>query len=557
MRLLYRFWQIFWGLVPPIAIMMRDYHVSLIMGGVFDWDTPRRRARAAKLTKALAGLGPTFIKLAQVLAARADLFPGIYLDELGRLHDSVPPIKSRKMVRQFRAATGVSVEDAFDAFDREPVASASLGQVHKALTGDRQLAVKILKPGIRKTVDRDLRLMAAVFSLTTVFVQSSRLDSLITIFEQFSRTIYEEMDLALEAEHMAYFRERYADDDRVAIPSVVAELSNRDVLVMGFIDGIRISDAEAVRAAGHDTDKLMNLLVRVFAEQILHDGVFHADPHPGNIFVDAQGRICLLDFGLVARIPRDVRKKYTDAIVAVIRRDYDTLIDIAFDLRAVNADVNPLVLRQAAQRLMAISLREDLGPIQTQKLVAQVMDVFYAFPLQIPAELVYVAKTMTLIEGFGASYRPGYNLMKDAQWVFQELLKQELEQMDKSVADLIVDEAKSAVGLYENMKFVAERAAREELVIRMYRGDLAEMQRIIGYTIRRLIAAVTIFGGGLTTAVIFLETDNWWILAGGGLLTSVAMLVLFLMPGTPKTPRIVLPPKSTEHRHRGDGPSTS
>ena len=541
MRLLYRFWQIFRGLVPPIALMLRDYHLSLAMGEGFDWQTPERRKRARKLVRTFARLGPTFIKLAQVLAARADLFPSAYLDELRQLHDRVPPMSTRRITRHFRNVVGRGVDEVFDRFDPESIASASLGQVHRATYAGDAVAVKILKPGIRRTVDMDLRVLAWVFSVTTLFYQSPRLNSLITIFEQFSRTIYEEMDLELEASHARYFWERYAGDDRVVIPAVIEGLSNRDVLVLEFLEATKIADVDAVRAVGHDTDLLMKRLVRVFGEQVLRDGVFHADPHPGNIFVTERGQICLMDFGLVVRISDEVRRKYAEGIMAVIRKDYDTLIDVAFELRVVGHDVNPLVLRQAAQRLMAISLRDDVSAVRAQRIITEIMEVFYEFPLQLPAELVYVAKTMTLVEGFGAAFRPDYNMLKDAMPVFRELLRPELDRIKTSFADIVADEAKSAWELYTDLKFVMERAAREELVIRMYRGDLAELQRMIGYTVRRLIALVTVFGGGLTTAVVYLDTENWWVLIGGAAFTLLGMFILFIMPGTPKRPRIVIP----------------
>jgi len=541
MGLFYRFWQIFWGLVPPIVMMIRDYHLSLVTGEEFNWHTPTRRRRAKNLVKKLARLGPTFIKLAQVLAARADLFPGIYLEELRQLHDAVPPTPTRRMKRQFRHVTGRTTDEVFDSFEEESLASASLGQVHRAVYRGAPVAVKILKPGIRSTVDKDLRILAAVLSLATLFFKNTQLNSLITVFYEFSRTIHEEMDFKLEAEHVAHFRARYAHDDRVVIPAVVGDISNRDVLVLEFVEGIKISDVEAIRAAGHNTAQLIDGVVRLFSEQILRDGIFHADPHPGNIFVNGQGQIGLVDFGLVVRIPEVERRKYIDAVIAAARSDYDTLVTLAFDLRLVGPEVNPLILRQAAQRLMAISLRDDLGPLQMQRIVHQIMEVFYEFPLQLPGDLVYVLKTMTLVEGLGALYQPRYNLLKDGMPTLKRLLEPELKALEGRVFDSVIQEGKEVWSLYQHLKLVMELAAREELAIRIYRGDIAEFERIVGYTVRRFIALMIIFGGGMTSGVIFVSTGLWWVLILGGSLCVLGMLGLFLLPNVPKTPRIIYP----------------
>lgn len=541
MSLIFRFWRIFFGLVPPIGMMIRDYHLSLTAGKGFDWQHPKRRRRAKRLVKRFANLGPTFIKLAQVLAARADLFPGIYLEELRQLHDRVPPMANRRIMRQFRRATGHDACEVFDRFEKDSIASASLGQVHRAEYRGQTVAVKILKPDIRDLVEKDLRVLAWVFSVATLFWQSNPLRSLIVMYEEFSRTIHEEMDFSLEAEHIRYFKRLYADNDRVVIPAVVDDLSNRDVLVMEWIEGEKISNAKGVRAAGHDIPDLFDRLVTIFAEQIIRDGKFHADPHPGNILVDSDGRICLLDFGLVVSVPDEVRLCYLRAIVAAVSEDTQTLTRLAYELGAVRSDVNPIVLRQAMKALMNISLREDYEPVKLQRVAAEILHVFYEFPLHLPSELVYIAKTMSLIEGLGTLYEPRYNLLKDAHDTFSRIVQPDLERIQPSVTDRVVDEGKAVWELYDNTKAVMQTVARGEQSIRIYRGDIAEIQRTIGYAVRRLVFAMLMFGIWITGALVFVKTGNWWILGLCMLTGSGGLLLMFLMPNVPRLPRIVLP----------------
>jgi predicted unusual protein kinase regulating ubiquinone biosynthesis (AarF/ABC1/UbiB family) len=541
MGLFFRFLRILLRLVPSVALMIRDYYQSLAVGRAFDWDSHARRRRARTLVRRLASLGPTYIKLAQVLAARADLFPGIYLDELRQLHDHVPAASRRVMRRHFRRITGKRPDEVFDEFTDTPIASASLGEVHEAIYHGQRVAVKILRPGIRKNVNKDIRVLSAVYSIITMFFQNPQIDSLITVFEQFSRHIHDEMDLELEAEHIRDFRKRYHDDDRVRIPEVIGDLSNRDLLVMEFIDGIKITEAEQLRDAGHDTHAIINSVLILFGEMILRHGVFHADPHPGNIFVDKQGRIVLLDFGLVLEVTERQRKDYIQTVLAVVRGDVEVLIEKAIELGTVSADTNPLILRQAARKLMTLRLRDDLGPIEFQRLAMQITDVFYEFPLHMPAELVFIFKTATLIEGIGARYQAGYNLLKDGREIVNDLLRPEIEAIDveQQVVDKVMQEGREAIDLYQNLKMVIGLAAREELAIRLYRGDIAEFERIVGYTVRRLIGMAFAFGAGITGGMIFLATGVWWPALLGGIASVGGLIALILMPNVPRTPRIV------------------
>lgn len=541
MKLFFRFWRIFWGIVPPIGIMIRDHHRSLILGDSFDWDHPKRRRRAKQLVDKFAELGPTFIKLAQVLAARADLFPGIYLEELRQLHDRVPPLRTKIILRQFRKAVGREASEVFDDFDSESIASASLGQVHRAVYQGNSVAVKVLKPNIRETVDKDIRIIAWVFSVATVFFQNNQLNSLITVYEQFSTTIHEEMDLDHEAQNIRDFRQRYKNDERVLIPDVIDELSSREVLVLEWMDGVKISDVDAVRAAGHDIPALLDRLVTVFAEQILRDANFHADPHPGNILINERGQLCLLDFGLVVALSEEVRKKYLRGVIAVVQRDPETLVKVAYELGAVSCGANAVVMRQVAERLMQIPLRDDLGPVQMQRIAMQVMQVFYEFPLQLPGELVYVAKTMGLVEGLATLYQPGYNLLRDARESLARILEPELAAIHDSVAERIVNEGKAAWGLYEDAKAIMHAFAREELSVRVCRGDIGEFRRMVGYSVRRLIAAIFFFGVWITGAIVYLNSGFWWALVGGAVIGMTGIVLAFIMPNTPKLPRIILP----------------
>ena len=266
--------------------------------------------------EAIIGLGPTFVKMAQVFAARADLIPEPYLSELGKLIDQVPPLDFDTVAAIIAesyhgnapgalAEAAARVDEIFEAFERVPVAAASLGQVHRARYKGEVVAVKVLRPGVERAVKADLAAARRILSWVERYWHHPHVQRVRVVLDEFELRIAEEMDFRLEAEHAIEIGANFAGNRDVIVPRIVHELTRQRVLVMEFVEGTRIDRLDPARV---DVPRIVATLVELYVQMMLVDGLFHADPHPGNLMVAADGRIVLLDFGMVVRVPLETRR---------------------------------------------------------------------------------------------------------------------------------------------------------------------------------------------------------------------------------------------------------
>src|SRR5919107_3709942 len=379
---------VFLRLFPFVLAFVGDRRRFLIVGRPRRPNEARHRRRAERLTRTVAELGPTFIKLAQVFAARADILPEPYLSAVGTLTDQVPPLPGGVAESVVRAELGDEVGRLFERFDRTPLAAASLGQVHRASYQGREVVVKVLRPGVDDLVRRDLDVSFRILFLLNLLFPSHHTRAITAIVSEFSRRIAGELDFREEARHAATLRRNFAGVPNVVVPEVISELTRRRVLVLEYMEGTRIDRLHERLASGElRLDALMTILVELYLKMMLEDGVFHADPHAGNLLVDPTGRVVLLDFGMVLEVERETRRRLVQTVLAAARQDVDGVINGFYELGILDPDVDRGTVRDAAQSLMAVSLRDDVSPRQIQGLVEQVLQTFYAWPLMLPSHL--------------------------------------------------------------------------------------------------------------------------------------------------------------------------
>ena len=309
--------------LAPLGLSLRRDHRRWIR-----WGAPMPRseafhqARARRIVRELAALGPTFVKLAQIFSTRADLVAEPYLSELGTLTDRVPPVAWPALRAVLARAWGVDPDTVVDALDPEPLAAGSLGQVHRARHLGREVVVKILRPGVEAVVARDVRVARRIVDWVYARFPHHHVLGFRVVLDEFAVHVREEMDFVREGAQCARMRERFADERRLRIPEVISELTRHEVLVLEYLPGTRIDALDARIAAGTVSARaLVETLIECYARMMLRDGVFHADPHPGNLLVDDAGRIILLDFGMVIDVDVKTRKALFDTILATIRRD--------------------------------------------------------------------------------------------------------------------------------------------------------------------------------------------------------------------------------------------
>jgi predicted unusual protein kinase regulating ubiquinone biosynthesis (AarF/ABC1/UbiB family) len=356
-------------------------------------------------------LGVSFIKLAQVLATRADFFTDDYLEELRGIHDEVAPMPEADFRMAFAQAFGPS--PPFAAFDESPLASASIGQVHEATLADgRRVAVKLRRLGVAALVRSDIRLVRAMLAVFEPFFSRATKNSVEAVLAEFSAMIVKEADLSVELANLRKFTDAYGDGP-VRFPVPVPEVSNADALVMSFETGWRIDDKKALAEAGIPFRQVLNDLVAFYIEQMLVRGYFHADPHPGNILVRTGGGLTLLDFGMVKRLPADTRVAMIEVAKTAHDRDFEGFIAACKRLGIVAAGADPTEMMEFSERMFDIFGDASLSAASMQALAFSVLASMKDLPFKVPQDVVYVMRASTLIEGLGTTYIENFNGVKD------------------------------------------------------------------------------------------------------------------------------------------------
>ncbi len=523
---------VFVRLLPFVVGFLRDRRRFILFGAPLPSTDARHRRRAERLTGTLAGLGPTFIKLAQLFGARADILPEPYLSAIGTLTDQVPPLAPGVAEQVIAAELGQSVGTVFERFDSEPLAAASLGQVHRAAYAGRDVVVKVLRPGVEETVRQDLEISFRVLFLVNLLFPNHHTRAISTIVSEFAKRISGELDFREEARNAEILRRNFAQEPRVVIPEVIGTLTRQRVLVLEYVEGTRIDRLHDRLASGEvSIDALIATIVEVYIKMMLEDGFFHADPHAGNLLVDARGRLVMLDFGMVLQVERETRARMVRTVAAAVRQDVDGVINGFYELGILDPDVDRGTVRDAAQQLMGVTLGDDMSPRQMQRIVEDVLRTFYDWPLMLPSDLVYFGRAAVLVEGIGLRYDPNFNTLAAARPVVARSagrLMQGLLGGDgrSRVADWGLD----AAAAVRTVRDLLRRVEREELRVRWHPRDTVELQRFLAQQVRRGLLAVFALGVGVIASIVYAANRRLEVLALG-LLISVGMFaVVFVLP---------------------------
>jgi predicted unusual protein kinase regulating ubiquinone biosynthesis (AarF/ABC1/UbiB family) len=534
---LLRIFIVWFRLFPFVLAFLRDRRRWILAGPPPIRTDEDHRARARKLTSTIAALGPSFIKMAQVFAIRADIVPPIYLEELAQLHDRVPPFPTHQLRRRIKEELKRDPELVFERFDPTPLAAASLGQVHRARYRGEEVIVKVLRPGVQELVATDVQIVRSLLFVLEQMGDHYTIRAAGTIIEEFSRVIAEEMDFEHEADNIDRFQDIFQDSDFVIIPDVFREVTTSRVLVMKFYDGFRVTEAEEILKHNIDVDLMMRNLIEVYGYQLLVHGFFHADPHPGNILIRPDARIVLLDYGMVIEVPADFRKDLIQIVIAVVRQDIDELIALLYRLDLIEPDVSPATIKEAAQAILAITYDESRSARQIQEIANQILSTFYRFPLHLPSSAVYILRTLALIEGIGITYNPNFVLGRAARPIAKKLVDRVLGPSGwPSVKERVVKEGLALYNLLKHMESVFGRMDRDQLRIRIHPADMDGLEKFISHLFRRVVMTIAGVGVAIVTGLIYVRLGSLIVL-GVGLLFSFSLIALvFLLPNPQRYP---------------------
>jgi predicted unusual protein kinase regulating ubiquinone biosynthesis (AarF/ABC1/UbiB family) len=376
-----------------------------------------RRREGLVLRDRLVSLGPTFIKLGQMLAMRLDLLPVEYLQTLSSLQDAVPPFPTKHARTIIAQELGASPDSLFSRFDPMPVAAASLGQVYRArLRTGQDVAVKVQRPGLVDRIEVELAVLRWLArGLERFQILPCGMDWL-GMLEEFRASIFIELDYAQEAQHAEIFRKHFARWRDVYVPRTYPELSTRRVLVMEYITGLKVTETSQLAAAGHDPRQVVTHLVRTYLKQLLEDGFFHADPHPGNLRVMADGRLAFFDFGMVGRLPRTLQSALLEAFSHLIRRDVPGMVD---DMRHLGLLTVPPEAAPHVTPIIAAIVERYLGrplnEVSLHTMVLELTPVLATLPVRIPAHFAFILRALMTLEGIGMTVDPHFKLFEVAR----------------------------------------------------------------------------------------------------------------------------------------------
>lgn len=462
-----------------------------------------------ELKAVILELGVSFIKLAQVLATRADFFTEDYLRQLRAIHDEVEPMPENDLSSMLSRAYGQDFP--FASFDRHPLASASIGQVHQAeLKDGTQVAVKIRRLDIEKKVRIDAGLLKFFLKVFQPLFTSHTRNSLQAVLNEFSAMLVKEVDMAMELDNLRKFKETY-ESETISMPEYYPQYCSHDALVMSFESGLRVDDKAGIQQRGIAFKKVMENLISWYASQMLVKGLFHADPHPGNILVQDDASLTILDFGMVKRLPNSTRVAMIELVKSAHERDFEMFASACERIGLVTSTASPDEISELAERMFDIFSNVNLSAANMQALAFEVLDSMKDFPFKLPQEVVYVMRASTLIEGLGTTYIENFNGIKDIIPVLQNRLPEALG-MEEGFAAVARREITALPFTLSRFKSVLMEMSDGNLNVRLSRKTLEALDEHIRALLRPLGFGLVLLAGSFF--ILFLEFHLSRVLAG-------------------------------------------
>ncbi len=522
------------GRLVKIGSIVSHYHLEeflpasrrpmKLLRALTPWSSPagrtpplQQRSRGERLRLALTELGPVYVKFGQIISTRRDLIPADVADELVLLQDRVEPFPGEQAQDLIEKALERPVSELFAAFDIQPLASASIAQVHAATLQDgREAVVKVVRPGIRRQLRRDIDLLYAIAQLAEKYWSDGYRVRPTEFVREFEAFVFDELDMFREASNASILRSNFAGSKDLYIPEIYWHYCRDNVLVMERVAGIPVSDIPALLDAGVDLEKLAKLGIRVFYTQVFRDNLFHADMHPGNILVDAtdpqNASFIALDFGIVASLtPKDLYY-ISENFVALFNRDYFRVAKLHVDAGWVPPDTRLDELEAAVRTVGEPNFTRPLNEVSFGQLMLKLFHVAYRFKLNIQPQLIMLQKTLLNVEGIGRQLYPGLDVLAVAKPELESILREKhgLDQTAKDLRDRLpgwLSKAPEMPGLIHDY---LTQATTGQLHSNIDSTDLARLRDELDVSHRKTLRAISGSGLMLTGAILIgLEAGSW------------------------------------------------
>lgn len=462
----------------PLARQV-NVSVSAARLGIYLWldsagfqrSTADREKRAQWLLETLVQLGPTFIKIGQALSTRADLLPLEYVRALVKLQDQVPQFPSEQAIAIVEEELGGPISQFYKEFDQEPIAAASLGQVHRAmLYSGEEVVVKVQRPGLKQLFDVDFQVLDKLVKFAKQRLRGLQNFDLEAIYQEFSTILYREIDYVQEGMNADRFRQNFEDHEYILVPKIYGDLTTRRVLTMEYMPGIKVNDRRSLEAIGINPKDINHIGICAYMKQLLQDGYFQADPHPGNMAVRSDGKLIFYDFGMMAEVQAINKNQMVQTFFAVLRKDTDQVVQTLVEMGLVEpmSDMTPV------RRIVKLLLEKFTDkPVEMQAFRSvrnELYAVFEEQPFRLPARLTFIIKALTTLDGVARDLDPQYNLLVAAKPFVKSLATTGIQNRGSGLGEL-ARQAKSYVS-YQIQKPNPAEAAIMRLEQRLEDGEL-------------------------------------------------------------------------------------
>jgi predicted unusual protein kinase regulating ubiquinone biosynthesis (AarF/ABC1/UbiB family) len=426
----------------------------------------KKYKRAAQLRQILTHLGPTFIKVGQALSTRPDLVRKDFLEELIKLQDQLPPFDNQIAFNIIETELKRSVKEAYSEISPNPIAAASLGQVYQArLHTGEEVAVKVQRPNLLPILSLDLYLMRWAAGWLSPWLPLNLGHDLKLIVDEFGIKLFEEIDYLNEGRNAEKFAANFQDDLTVKVPSIYWRYSSHHVLTLEWIHGIKLTDTDRIKAAGLDTDALIKIGVIAGLRQLLEHGFFHADPHPGNLFALADGRMAYIDFGMMDQMEEYTKETIASSVVHLINKDY---VELAADFVKLgfltpNTDIWPIV--PALESVLGQAIGESVGDFNFKTITDKFSELMYDYPFRVPAKFALIIRSLVTQEGLALSLNPNFKIVEVGYpYVARRLLKGESAEMRRRLIEILFKDGKFQWERLENMIAIARSDGNFDLL---------------------------------------------------------------------------------------------
>lgn len=547
LRSYWRFVIVLRYFVPLSIAYLRDRRRFLVVGGRRSPSAETQRQRAEYLLESLLALGPTFVKLGQLLSTRPDVLPPAYVEVLSQLQDSVPAAPWSDVKPIIEADLG-PVDEQFDTIDTDPISGASLGQVYRGQVNGEAVAVKIRRPGVKELVEADLQALRWLIPLVKLFVDEARTFSFENLVDEFDSTIHEEMDYAHERQVLEQIRSDFADDPAIVIPRSIESHSSTRILTMEYVDGTKITDLAALDDRGIDKTALADRLARTYLQMLVEHGTFHADPHPGNLAVKDDGRIVFYDFGMAGEVDAYTQQKIVEFYRAVINNDTDGIIDVMVDIGALSPTADRTLIRDVVDLAIANARGQEVDQRRVQRLIQQFQTSMYQFPFRLPQELALVLRVGSITEGVCVTLDPEFDFIETVTDYLAErgYRREAIEQAATAAGDRIQRIGRTSLRLPEKLEAVLETIDRDQLVVTVEADEpIGALERFA----KQLVYGLLTTAGVLTIGILYaVEEPLAALVAAGG--TAVAGVLLYRSFRTAAPDDVAFEPTMSRERIR-------